>query len=228
MTKIIKFSNPYGYIGIPKPAKKYIPNWYKNAENFIGGNPRINPSDGVTGAPTVKHCIPFLDSLTSGYIVELWQDIQIVRNDNGAEIHWGTYPDVVELRDERFLQGMPHPEGCSNTYAWKFPFALQTPPGYSVLITHPLNRHDLPFITTSGIADGDNGLVDGNAPFFLKDTFEGIIPMGTPIAQIIPFKRDNWESEENKELLLIREKFNARRVISGWYKRNQWHKKTYN
>ena len=32
----------------------------------------------------------------------------------------------------------------------------------------------------------------GNVPFFIKSGFEGVIPAGTPIAQLIPIKREKW------------------------------------
>ena len=34
-----------------------------------------------------------------------------------------------------------------------------------------------------------------NFPFFIKEGFTGLIPYGTPIVQIIPFKRDDWKSK---------------------------------
>jgi hypothetical protein len=112
---------------------------------------------------------------------------------------------------------------------WKFKIALEVPKGYSFLITHPLNRYDLPFTTMSAIVDADFGLHGGQVPFFLKENFEGIIPMGTPIAQIIPFKRDNWISEKSLGLWKKSDLNNKRAymVTSGWYKKNHWKKKSF-
>jgi hypothetical protein len=45
-----------------------------------------------------------------------------------------------------------------------------------------------------GIVDTDKYTAPVNFPFVINDiNFEGIIPKGTPIAQVIPFKRDPWE-----------------------------------
>jgi dUTPase len=38
-------------------------------------------------------------------------------------------------------------------FAWGALFGVGTEKSECVLITHPLNRHDLPFVTTSGIID---------------------------------------------------------------------------
>ena len=48
------------------------------------------------------------------------------------------------------------------------------------------------FTIMDGIVDTDsyNALV--NFPFFLNDwSYEGLIPAGTPMAQVIPFKRED-------------------------------------
>ena len=96
-------------------------------------------------------------------------------------------------------------------------------------ITHPSHRYDLPFTTINGFVDTDlypNRLV---LPFFIKDGFEGIIKEGTPIAQIIPIKRDNWKSIENnfsnQESLNMENypKINLLRT----YKNKYWSKKNY-
>jgi hypothetical protein len=70
-----------------------------------------------------------------------------------------------------------------------------------VLITSPLNRLDLPFRSLTAVIDADvfyHILPDpmqggGNYPFYLNRGFEGIIPIGTPMCQYIPFKREKME-----------------------------------
>jgi hypothetical protein len=66
-------------------------------------------------------------------------------------------------------------------------------------------------------------------PFYLQAGFEGIIPQGTPIAQLIPFKNESWSSEKTegmvKEGELNRSRSNA--LFYGWYKKTWWTKKDY-
>jgi hypothetical protein len=228
MSKKIEFAAIDESLELPKPARTFIPEWYKKADRFVGGDPILGAEEGMPGRQTIKLCVPFLDTLTSGYMVELWQDLQVVDVLGAKQIRFNTDPYVATARQEDVNQGFPVPFGCSTqSFAWNFPFLFKVPKGYSILITHPFNRFDLPFITTSGIVDADNGMLNGNAPFWLSESFQGIIPKGTPIAQIFPFKRDNWESLENKELLNLTKKFNPRSVVSGWYKKTQWHHKTF-
>jgi hypothetical protein len=231
-TKLIEFGTTEKYITFPKPARNYIPKWYKDAEQFIGGKPIVDGQLPI-GKKTIKTCVPFLDALTTGYIVELWQDV-LVRKENGQSIVSWNHGDqrVVGSRPVIVNQGLPAPIGHSDAaFLWDYPFITRTPKGYSVFFTHPINRFDLPFTTLTGVMDTDGVVTAGSIPFFIKEDFEGIIPCGTPIAQIFPFKRDNWESKDSSdELVPIGEKifYLSKRVIRGWYKQNSWKKKNWN
>ena len=61
----------------------------------------------------------------------------------------------------------------------------------------------MPFTIFSGVVDTDTYQVPVAFPFVLKEpNFEGMIPAGTPIAQVIPFKRESWKMEiSGKELV---------------------------
>lgn len=225
--KIIKFAIlESDLIENPQSAKKYIPDWYKDAERFVGGKMKIVNGAGNHG---LKMCMPFIDALTIGYIATLWTDIVVEQTQLGPRLQWRVGPDPLEKRP-RTNQTLPTPPGHDDDhYAWKTIFNIETPPGYSILITHPLNRHDLPFTTLSGVVDSDMTMARGNLPFFLKSGFEGIIPAGTPLFQIIPFKRENWTSEEDKSILKkAREnEFETMRRAFGWYKNFKWNRKSY-
>jgi hypothetical protein len=99
---------------------------------------------------------------------------------------------------------------------WINPWSIQTPAGYSVLFTQPVHRES-PFTILDGIVDTDTYTPPVNFPFVLNDiNYEGLIPAGTAVAQVIPFKRDSWEMEigtqenileQNKKQILLRTKF---------------------
>jgi hypothetical protein len=74
-------------------------------------------------------------------------------------------------------------------------WAIDTPPGYSIMIMHPMYREDVPFTTLPGLIDTDGYGGAMNILFMLRRDFQGIIPAGTPIAQVIPFKREDWQHE---------------------------------
>jgi hypothetical protein len=95
-----------------------------------------------------------------------------------------------------------------NVLKWINPWTIQTPPGYSVRVSHPVGHHDSGFRTFDAVVDTDSWVSPVNFAFLLEADFEGVIPAGTPIAQIHPFKREAWEHsvfEEDVESLLIRD-----------------------
>jgi hypothetical protein len=183
-------------------------------------------------ASTAKMCPPFLDALTSGYVITTSCDLLVAQTDGGPTITWKyaeEFPPVENRED--FLPGMSTPLGCDDHhFIWRLPTVFKVPSKYSILFTHPINRHDLPFITLSAVIDGGFTIVPGaQVPFFLKSGFTGIIPKGTPIAQLIPFRRENWVLQQIKGLIKeasINQKL-GNSVIRGWYKSTHWKRKSY-
>jgi hypothetical protein len=210
----------------PAPSKEFVPQWYKDSPRFTTGNDMTFGEDGPN--KNYKLCVPFLDIMTAGYIIELPYDIHVTLLGDRIGFDWVDAPDMVSAR--RNLRGLPRPAGCyEQAYAWTFFWGVKTPPGYSALITHPFNRYELPYITTNGIIDSDNFSQGGEIPFFLKEGFSGIIPAGSPIAQVIPFKREPWKSEvkEYDDSFFQKQVYKLHRNITGAYKKNMWVKKTY-
>jgi hypothetical protein len=210
----------------PAPSKNFIPNWYKDSPKFSSGKMKFSEIDGLNR--NYKTCIPFLDIMMAGYIIELPYDLLVEKR--GSEISFG-WADAESLIKPRLnLVGMPRPAGhYDQAYAWTFSWGVQTPPGYSSIITHPFNRHDLPFVTTSGIVDSDQFSQGGEIPFFLREDFEGIIQAGTPIAQIIPFKREPWESKAAPydDSFFQKQVYSVRKHLTGAYKKYLWQRKSY-
>lgn len=203
------------------PIKNHIPKWYKDTKPF---------KDGVEnyGNATFKMCMPFMDSMTTGYAIPLAADVVVWQVNGMPQFDWGLH-DAMEVRGLNYPL-VEAPSGyVALNLAWHTQVALELPKGYSALITHPLNRYDLPFLTSSGIID-DFALNNGSVPFFIKQGFEGIIHQGTPIAQVIPFKRENWTNKVEKGLAAraYRNKGFSTSVVSGWYKKNIWKRKTFN
>lgn len=215
---------------IPPPKQVKTPSWFKDIPNYDGAD-KLNVEGGLTNY-TVKSCVPFLDTFSTGYVFELWCDVQI-RNINGEPyITWAHNFSELEPIVGRPNAHLPVYDGfLPFNFAWSSQWGIETPKGYSCLFTHPLNRTDLPFITTSGIIDTDGWGVWGNQPFALKKNWEGIIEAGTPIIQFIPFKREKWESSiiEDLEKGKKRNFENIYRSskFRGYYKNKYWNRKFY-
>lgn len=216
----------------PVQASKLIPDWYKKIPTYINENIKepLHPEGGVN--LTVKPCIPFLDALTTGYMIVTSADI-LVSHSQPHRLNWEVSWTVVSIHGNNQVNPMPiQHEYEKDPFKFECVYGIQTPPGYSLLFTHPLNRYDLPFITFSGIVDTDTyGYAPVNLPFILRKDFEGIIKKGTPIAQVIPIKREDWKSVTYKyDETNLKVKYAQDRIKSSMfrsYKDRFWQRKKY-
>ena len=193
----IEFVNTLGIPDeyMPKPASEYIPDWYKNTNSYVGKD-KVPSGTGGTKA-TIKRCMPVFDAITAGYIVTTFVDIHVYQENGMANYQ---YPAFDAISFHPISQADLHPAGDGTEFPkWNSPWGIKTPPGYSCLVVQPFHR-DLPFNILPGIIDTDKYPIPINFPCVLNDTkFEGLIPAGTPLAQIIPFKRESWKSEYNSK-----------------------------
>jgi hypothetical protein len=211
--KEIEFSAHEDYFALkedyPTPIKLNIPEWYKKLEHTI-----LNK--------TVKGCMPFLDTLTSGYLLKMPQDFHIRhnvinKNENGEEFKdsfqtFGLYDQMnflkakninlnsgLDLHSPKQVEGSPFIDKNKKLPFYKIinPWKIKTPKGYSCLFVSPLNNSDDRFFIISGIVDTDTFTQEINFPIVINGdkypVLETIIKKGTPYVQIIPFKRDNWK-----------------------------------
>jgi hypothetical protein len=211
--KEIEFSSHEDYFALkedyPIPAKLNIPEWFKNLEHTFLDK-------------TIKGCMPFLDSLTSGYILKMPQDLYLRHNIdsknekekiikdsfqtfglyessdilNAKSINLNSRIDVHPIKQ---LKGSPLIEKNKNLPFYKIinPWKIKTPKGYSCLFVPPLNNSDDRFSIISGIVDTDTFPNEINFPIVINGdkypVLETMVKKGTPYVQIIPFKRDSWK-----------------------------------
>jgi hypothetical protein len=182
----------------PGPIKKTIPDWYLKADRYYkdpSGNTYKDPMGNAMHS--WKSCPVVYDGISAGYCFKTPVDLRFYK-DKGIP-----HVEVMDQRFSNFIQERPPMPGFQVPYgyhdyhfAWYGEWALRLPKGYTALYVQPINRYDLPFQTTSGFIDSDVVNHFGTVPFFLAKDFEGILPAGTPFLQIIPFKREDWESEK--------------------------------
>jgi hypothetical protein len=228
MTKEITFTNVFGWDFFPpKPAVKEVPDWYKNTPEYTGnqGKKVIDPNSTTH---TIKKCMPVFDAITAGYILYTQVDVQVSQEDGMPYYSWA---DQSAISFHPVVQASLHPANKEVAYPkWNSPYGISTPPGYSVLFTQPFHRESV-FTILDGIVDTDTYKAPVNFPFVLNDTkWEGMIPAGTPIAQVIPFKRESWKhkigsDKERQEQEKINRKLKT--LFFNSYKRQFWSRKEY-
>ena len=171
----------------PYPATKNVPEWFK----------ATNQWDGKIGTvPTIKKCPPFLDAMTTGYIIPFCGDCKVTYT---KDRHVQKSNTAFSL----FLSS--HVAGQYDTAPWKdkpvlkfsSPWVIETPPGWSCLFVHPLNDTNSKFKMLSGVVDTDTYRVPVNFPFLLDlepgETFE--FTKDIAMVQVIPFQRKAWKAE---------------------------------
>jgi hypothetical protein len=217
MSLDIIFTNTYHEVPLelPKPAKFFVPEWYKNTDSYISGEKKPLKDNFIPS--TIKRCMPVFDAINSGYIITLPQDIYVSQHEGYPKYQWRSYEAIQEHPAE---QASLHPLSNDRPFP-KFlnPWAIKTPKGYSCLFVTPMH-HDLPFTILPGVVDTDKYSTPVNFVFSLNDqNFEGLIPEGTPIAQVIPFKRDNWKIKQGGEQELELSKKTFMSIEAGYFDR---------
>lgn len=215
MPKII-FTNTMGIPEefTPTPAMNSIPSWYKELSSYISGEKKPTGDGGISA--TIKRCMPVFDAITGGYILYTPVDVWVSQKEGHP---WYEWPSFGPIQFHPIEQAPNHPNrnGHQINYPkWINPWAIKTEPGYSCLFIQPMHRESV-FTILPGIVDTDQYDAPVNFPFVLNNVgMEDLIPAGTPMAQVIPFKRESWKmeigddnarNEQNKTTIKLRTRF---------------------
>lgn len=240
MTVNVRFVDNMGYVAekyYPVPAKNVLPDWFKkmepyhdigNEKDFFKGSVRKKAS----GA-TIKKCMPVFDSLSAGYLLVTPQDLQIHWDArDGRFYEWSEY-EFIGFHNSNQADGHPQQDRNKQPYPkFRNPWSVITPKGYSCLFVQPFHRESV-FEIFPGVVDTDKFHGAVQLPFqFKKQNWEGVIPAGTPMCQVIPFKREEFTHsvESSTELGYAPDEIAGKTVrmkfING-YKDMFWSKKDY-
>lgn len=212
----------------PKPGSKALPEWYKKQPGSIDSGELL----AQVGQPTstVKKCLPIFDVITAGYIVVAPLDIYVDATDPeklSYQIPAALTQfkgDIFATHDRRQYGHMPMDSDLYHADLLRImPFWIaSTPPGFSCLFLDPLLRDDSPLTALPGLIDTDGYPSDGHLSFKVQKGFKGIIKQGTPLVQVIPFRREDWKMElvdaEKSESFLKKHRMNLRSTFSNGYK----------
>lgn len=225
MANIIKFHAEQSILDIfppPVSANKKLPLWFKNLPPQVGNHPK---------SVSAKKCIPLLEASSAGYIISFWCDVFVtVRNDE-INFDYANPKQNNEMSEHNYAQigGHPYSDMPFGKVPMKFhnPFIVETKKGYSCLFTQPMNHLEKRWKLLDGIVDTDNYYNHVNLPFiWLAKNGEYLIEKGTPLVQVIPFKRENTKSQlvEIDERKRLRHEGKLMSFFHNKYRRLFWHK----
>jgi hypothetical protein len=183
-----------GYeIGQPvKKASDIRPDWLANQLKLADTN----------DTPKFYACPGMHDFYRAGYIIPAWEDFEIIVTKEEATINIGKSPTFVCKPFERMQYSVV--DGCANIDQDIKPHALKLPcpwkvftkPGYSAFVL-PALFHS-PFLRELFLYPGIN---DYDAYHTINVMFSPLNEMhikiyaGTPMLQVIPYKRENHTCE---------------------------------
>lgn len=213
----------------PSPAIKEIPDWYKNSKPYMNANYKtVDPITNLANQ-TIKKCIPVFDSMTAGYIIKTHVDVYVNKINGIPQFSWPNFnPIELHVID----QAKDYPNCPQHSLPkWISPWSIKTKNGYSCIFLSPMHHENKYLEILPAIVDTDKHILPINFPFFIKDNFsDGLIPAGTPIVQVIPFKRDVFTmsigtKKNRKKIKKYHQTFNS--VFFDKYKKENWSRKEY-
>jgi hypothetical protein len=219
----------------PEPLSKNIPEWYKLQKSYMNNDK--TPQDGNQKL-TVKKCQAIFDVISMGYTLKSPYDIYIDTSD-GEKLKYDLAGKVGPRRPltgthgkEQFDEMPIDPDFyVRDLLRLNMIWLIKTQPGYSCLFINPMLSDSSPLMAVPGVIDTDEFYPSGLFSFFVKKNYKGIIKKGTPLLQVIPFKREDYSHEIIKDMdinnKLDEQSFQIRTVFNSGYKSIFWKKKKY-
>ena len=209
-----------GVIAPPVPAKDYLPSWFRKLP-AVDETQLSNTDTGLT----IKRCMPFLDAMTTGWIIPLPATVRLAIRDGGRTVDSGWDFDRTLVSNHGMHQVRGNPWGDRPPCKFHNFWTIVTPPGWSCLFVDPLNRPNGVFQVLAGVVDTDTYRAPVHFPFFAtgEDGLH-VIEKGSPLIQVIPFRRDAVEvpaaiRAETANEAAEREKVTRNtRAATGWYR----------
>lgn len=210
-----------GVIAPPVAAKTHLPDWFRKL-------PAVDPqklAPGDTGL-TVKRCMPFLDAMTTGYVLPLAATVRIEIKDGGRTVTAGWDFDKTMVSNHPPHQVAGNPRGDTPPCKFHNHWSIRTPRGWSCLFVPLLNRAHPVFEPVAGVVDTDTYTAPIHFPFFARGA-DGLheLDKGTPLVQIIPFRRETTLIEAEIAVETPREAGERQKIFRntlaspGWYRR---------
>lgn len=209
-----------GVIAPPVPARSYMPDWFRKLPP-VTEEVACETNSGLT----VKRCMPFLDAMTTGWIIPLPATVRLDVAEKGTKLTagWDFDRPLVSFHGAHQVAG--HPQTPRPPAKFHNFWTIATPPGWSCLFVSPLNRPNGTFEVVAGVVDTDTYASTIHFPFFCTAE-DGLyeIEKGSPLIQVIPFRRDSAMIKAEIRAATPRERAADQRIqrltraSSGWYR----------
>jgi hypothetical protein len=164
--------------------------------------------------------------MTAGFVLPLAATVRLDVSEGGAKVEAGWEFDKTMVSNHGTYQIGGHPMAGRPPMKLHNYWTIRTPPGWSCLFVQPLNRHGLPVEIIAGVVDTDAYASLIHFPF-IATAEDGlhVIEKGTPIVQVIPFRRDSTHlpfrvAAESPSAAVERQRIMRNTLAGeGWYRK---------
>jgi len=204
---------------LPRPAKHFIPKWFKDI-----------PSKEIG---TVKDCPSFPDYFSQGYIIPMWTDVKMRYKDGISQFETSAKRFLFETHaNEQMIKYKKATfNGIEGQFVFKAncPWRIITPPGWSVLQLPLFYHFNQEWSVLPGVIDTDIHHEINQQILYHGNGKEIIIKCGDPLVLYVPFKRSDKLKHEvryqtvkerkkfDKDLLILKQSFSP----NGTYRKLQ-------
>lgn len=209
-----------GVIAEPFPAKGYMPDWFRKL-------PAVDERKLATNDTglTVKRCMPFIDAMTTGWIIPLAATVRMEVSEGGQRVDTGWDFDRTMISTHGMHQARGNPWGQRPPMKFHNHWTIATPPGWSCLFVNPLNRPNGLFEVVAGVVDTDTYRAPIHFPFFATAP-DGlhVIEKGSPMVQVIPFRRRSTDLQADIRAETAEERDTRSRIFRSTLSRTGWYR----
>lgn len=182
-----------------KKSSSLLPDWWK----------KTNPNDGqrfYNGTPLVpgniKKCPGISDFLLDGHIIPAWTDMFIDPTQPGPrgdsckiDVAMVSQSCTINaFNTSTFREYLPPQIKCDHIIRIQTPWAIKTSSGHSIQILDPFYFFNTDFVCAPGILDTD-AYHSLSVQLMVKSDKPFIIPFGSPLCIVRPFKREKYTSK---------------------------------
>jgi hypothetical protein len=206
---------------LPKPAKHFIPEWFKD----------IPSNDNAS----VKFCPSFPDYFSQGYIVPMWCDTKLQYDKEEDAWSLSTSSNLFSLDAHGNKQFLNYKKANFNGVDGQFvfkancPWRVVTPPGWSVLQLPLFYHFNQEWSILPGVIDTDVHHEINQQILYHGNGKSIDLKSGSPFVLYVPFKRSNklklnvrYQNEDDKKTNQLNK---LKRVIkfppTGYYRELQ-------
>lgn len=204
---------------IPQPAINFVPKWFNNIPTHT------NRHNTIIKLGTARTCPSFSETFKDGYIIPAPCDIYL-RVNKEKSWEWQTANNKISLtihEDDTLLDYLPPKSNIKKVFKLHYPFNIFTSKGISTRVMPVFWEFNKDFTVPHGQFHTDKVHQLNLQILYTSDKEEIVIKQGTPLAHLIPFKRNKFNykiinqtnkylKKHNDYLYKVTNKFRG-----GWY-----------